>query len=304
MMSHIQVSKMISPKHHLAGRDWWYDFGFELNSMDEDAIKQFIDNKFEQFASITKVWNDELNTEWLCRIFFSMKMILAASVMLESEEYALEKNLKVTVPYLQYYSVLYSLKALVLVLPNLLWDHGNLLKQTHSKTINIGCDEIGKLDNTWIKSDNQINSAKKQILKLKAFRELISYYAPTSGGNLRSFNNDIISLCRVPVELAQMITEMLEISIHKKAPLDYKPRLIDESLDVVFNSHIEGFEFFDKEDYYRVGYLYRKHPMPTNILHMMSEGHVEDFFGSWLDQEDSEDVFNPDENWRILFDVP
>ena len=48
----------------------------------------------------------------------------------------------------------------------------------------------------------------------------------------------------------------------------------------------------------------RKHPMPTNILHMMSEGHVEDFFGSWLDQEDSEDGFNPDENWRILFDVP
>jgi len=303
-MSHIQVSKIIGDNHTLAGREWYYPFGFELNSMDEDAVKHFIDKKFEQFASITKVWNDELNTEWLCRIFFSMKMILAASVMLESEEYALEKNLKVTVPYLQYYSVLYSLKALVLVLPHQKWEQGKLIEKTHSATINIACEEIGKLDNTWIKPDDKGSSTRERILKLKAFRELISYRAPTSGGNLSSFNEDIISLCRVPVELAQMITEILEISIHKKALSDYKPRLIDEHLDVVFNSHIEGFEFYDKEDHYRVGYLYRKHPMPTNILHMMSEGHVEDFFGAWLHQEDSEDGFNPDENWRILFDVP
>jgi hypothetical protein len=41
---------------------------------------------------------------------------------------------------------------------------------------------------------------------------------------------------------------------------------------------------------------------------MMSEGHVEDFFGSWCNNENKRDQkdgdFNPDENWGIIFDVP
>jgi hypothetical protein len=36
----------------------------------------------------------------------------------------------------------------------------------------------------------------------------------------------------------------------------------------------------------------------------MSEGHVEVFFGSWRPEEESPNTFNPDDDWRILFDVP
>jgi hypothetical protein len=36
----------------------------------------------------------------------------------------------------------------------------------------------------------------------------------------------------------------------------------------------------------------------------MSEGHVEDFFGSWCAEEDTDaDIFDPDDNWYIIFDV-
>ena len=62
--------------------------------------------------------------------------------------------------------------------------------------------------------------------------------------------------------------------------------------------------FFDREDWHRIGYLARKHPAPLNILHMMSDGHVEDFFGSWCGEDDDPAAFNPDNDWRILFDVP
>jgi len=39
---------------------------------------------------------------------------------------------------------------------------------------------------------------------------------------------------------------------------------------------------------------------------MMSEGHVEDYFGAWCEynQNEDPDVFNPDDNHGILFDVP
>ena len=40
----------------------------------------------------------------------------------------------------------------------------------------------------------------------------------------------------------------------------------------------------------------------------MTEGMVEDFFGSWCSDDDEdenyEDVYNPDQNWRIIFPVP
>ena len=38
----------------------------------------------------------------------------------------------------------------------------------------------------------------------------------------------------------------------------------------------------------------------------MTEGMIEDFFGAWYPKDDSnlDEVYNPDENWNILFSVP
>ncbi|WP_147273085.1 hypothetical protein [Billgrantia montanilacus] len=80
--------------------------------------------------------------------------------------------------------------------------------------------------------------------------------------------------------------------------------LQDEVLLHVTDIVMEGVHFHDKEDWYRLGYLARKHPRPTNILHIMSEGHVEDFFGSWCAEDDNENSIDPGEDWQILFDVP
>ena len=40
---------------------------------------------------------------------------------------------------------------------------------------------------------------------------------------------------------------------------------------------------------------------------MMSAAHVDDFFSAWLADEDNEgsgELFDPDENWGIIFDIP
>lgn len=303
-MSQIDVRRIVGIGYPFTGREWWYDFGQEVKSFSQDRMKKFIDNKFEAFSKLTKAWNDDLNTEWTCRVFYAAKMILAASVMLHDLNYIRAKNVRVCIPYLQYYSMLYSLKALVVVLPQQVWDDGKLIEQTHTKTINIACDEVGKLSAEWNQPHSNLSSVKDHILRLKAFREFISYRAPSSAGSYDELNTDVFSHCKVLVELAQLVSEILENSLHKNIPNDYEPELLFDSIDVVFRSHIGPYTFNDEEDLHRIDYLRRKHPMPANILHIMSEGHIDDFYDSWGEVDDSNDVINPDIKPRILFNIP
>lgn len=303
-MSHILVRKIVGAQYEFAGREWWYQFGPEITALDVGKLKSYASKTMQPYSEIAKSWNDEMNTEWVCRVFSSAKMIMASSVMLTSLKYASEKNLKICVPYLQYYAVQYALKALVLMLPDQSWDKGGLIQCSHTHAINVACNEINRVDPKWSNQGKGPDSIKNQILKLKAYREYISYRAPSSGGNLKEYEMDVLSLCRESVELAQMKSELFEEALGKHCPSDYEPRLLDEDLECVCSMEIEGEHFFDNEDAYRIGYLFRKYPFPTNILHIMSEGHVEDFFGSWCDEDDREDVYDPDDDCRILFDVP
>jgi hypothetical protein len=86
------------------------------------------------------------------------------------------------------------------------------------------------------------------------------------------------------------------------------PRHFSENSVKKFVNRLTAQSARQTKDGYRLYYIQRKHPVPTNLLHMMSEGHVEDFFGSWCNNENKRDQkdgdFNPDENWGIIFDVP
>jgi hypothetical protein len=113
---------------------------------------------------------------------------------------------------------------------------------------------------------------------------------------------DVIAISRLFAEVAQLQSELIEASVLKNAIGSFS--LKAEAIERICNNQIEGFEFHDREDYYRMDYLRRKYPFPTNIVHIMSEGHVEDFFGSWRPKDKKRGQFDPDNNWGILFDVP
>ena len=101
----------------ICGRDWWYEFGDEMRAFEEKRVTKYIARQQEAYTKLAKNWTDEYNTEWTCRVFFAAKMVLAASVMLASLRLAKEKNVRICVPCLLYYSLLYSLKSLVLLMP-------------------------------------------------------------------------------------------------------------------------------------------------------------------------------------------
>ena len=295
-MTHIQVRKLIENRTNYANREWWYEFDqLPKRCPEENAVKRS-QKLLQQFALLTKSWNSDLNSEWTVRVFYAAKMVLAASVMAQSLKFATTKNLRSVSSYLEYYTVMHSLRAILFTNPNVAWNDGELLQTTHSKTINVACSEMAHFDR------DLSEHVKKAVLHLKAFRELISYRAPSSGDKFPKPEFDIYDYSRCFLEIAQFQSELLEASIEKNVTDSFE--LDQEFTQHVTDVEIDGIHFHDNEDWYRIGYLVRKHPRPTNILHIMSEGHVEDFFGSWCADEEDPNSFNPDEDWRILFDVP
>ena len=298
-MSHILIRKHIDDQISFAGRNWWYSFHILPSLFKKDSIKEYAERLSKTYSKQTKIWNDDLNSEWISRIFLAGKMVLSSSVMLQSLEYAENKNLRIVVTYLEYYSILMALRAMVFTSPLTEWRNGELIKLDHKRTINIAGDILSKLDKKLAAE------LRANILHLKAYRELISYRAPSSGDSFPKSKTSIDTrdICQMLVELAQLQSEVLESSVCKnaKGKFTFKRDFIKQ----VCHSEIEGNVFWDKEDAYRMHYLRRKYPLPTNICHMMSEGHVEDFFGSWCAKDETDnDVFDPDNNWRIIFDVP
>ncbi|MCJ7484338.1 MAG: hypothetical protein MUO31_15420 [Thermodesulfovibrionales bacterium] len=295
-MTHIHIRKKIGVPTEYAGRTWFYNFRSIPEFCQESTVTETCQRLLQGIAPIAKGWNNATNSEWISRIYFAGKMILGASVMAQSLEFATAKNLRTVISYLDYYTVLNTLRAILLTNPYVAWDNGMILQTTHTKTINVVDKIISQFDKTIAEQ------AKKHITHLKAFRELISYRAPSSGDAFPRPDVDIIGMCRLFAEIAQMQSELIEASVQKNAIGSFS--LSTEAIEGICKNEIDGFSFYDEEDHNRMGYLQRKYPLPTNIVHMMSEGHVEDFFGSWCASEEAEDKFNPDDNWRILFDVP
>ena len=295
-MTHIAVRKMIGSQNRYANRNWWYEFQEIPGFAEESDVQVRSSELLQQFSTITKKWSSELNSEWTVRIFFAAKMVLASSVMAQTLKYAEENNLRPVVSYLSYYTVMHALRAILLTSPQVKWNNGEILQTTHTKTINIACDALAHFNKELA------SQVKSSTIHLKAFRELISYRAPSSGDNFEKPDFDVYRFCRLFLEVAQLQSELLEASIGKHVTNSFE--LEQDFTQHVYDIEIDGIHFHDKEDWYRIGYLARKHPAPTNILHIMSEGHVEDFFGSWCPEEETPNVFNPDDDWRILFDVP
>ena len=296
-MNSIITAKALASKTTFAGRNWFYDFRELPQSCDERKFEKTSTKLSTRYSKITKAWDKDRNSEWICRIYLSAKMIMTATLQLNALAYGHDKNLRLISPYLAYYSFLSLLRGIVYTLPEVKWDDGQLVRISHSKAIELACAHIASFDKVLA------NSIKQKTIELKAARELISYRSPSSGDrNIPTFQ-DIETVATLLAELAQFNSEILEASIIKKADgktFEFRGNYITDLSDVT----IEGINFFDKEDLYRLNYLKRKYPLPPNILHIMTEGHVEDFFGAWIADEDTEDTFNPDEGWQLIFDIP
>ena len=174
-MSHIIVKQFMGRESTFADRDWWYEYRSFPGTFDDKKLSDYVQSLSLSFSKTTKIWDDNLNSEWIARLFISLKMILSASVMLQSYNYAGRKNLRIVDTYLEYYSILMAMRALVFVTPTVEWRDGEIIKLEHKKTINVACDVLAKLDK------GLSEKIKNHVIYIKACRELITYRAPSSG---------------------------------------------------------------------------------------------------------------------------
>lgn len=295
-MNSIVTVKHLSGKLPFAGRDWFYEFRELTSTFDEAACSKVANGLSSRYAKLTSQWDSSRNSEWICRMFLAAKMILAASLQITAKQYASKNNLRSVSPYLEYYAVLSLMRAIVFTLPEAEWNDGQLIKLSHTKILNLATDHIAHFDK------NRSDSIRQAVLNLRASRELISYWHPSSGDrNIEALDDIKISI--ILAEVAQFNSEMLESSILKRnsaSTFEFLDSYIESLSQVTLHGHV----FFDSEDAYRLDYLKRKYPSPPNILHIMTEGHVEDFFGAWCSDSEDPGAFDPDEDWRIIFDVP
>jgi hypothetical protein len=292
----IVTAKYVSARKPFAGRSWFYDFRELTGTFDEEACRKVASALAKRYSTLTGQWSKERNSEWICRVYLSAKMILAASLQLTANQYAAAHNLRPVKPYLAYYAALSLLRAIVFTLPEQEWNDGQLIKLSHSKILNLAIAHIAQFDQEMAKR------IKQAMLDLRSARELISYWHPSSGDqNIQGQVDHRFFI--ILSEVAQFNSEILESSILKRADSSTF-EFLEPYLENLSQVRLHGHVFFDREDAYRLGYLRRKYPAPPNILHIMTEGHVEDFFGAWVTEEDDTNGFNPDEDWRIIFDVP
>lgn len=280
------------------------------NEFEEYEIKRYEEWVYKGFHKIcNKNMNSKLNSEWVVRHYLATKMILSATVMLSSLEYCIEKNVRISIPYLSYYSILTCCRAVIFTLPNISWENGkdSIMDMNHTKTINSIRDCLMKLNQHY--GEDIYN----QIKGYKDYRELFSYKFPASGTGLMNYDNysydKTVDICRILCEVSQLNSQQIENYIIKNClqNLDEFKELDIEYLNRCFCYKInnENIEIIDHEDWYRIDYISRKQPYPVSIYYTMTEGMVEDFFGAWYsDLDEEEQIYNPDIDWRIIFPVP
>ena len=94
--------------------------------------------------------------------------------------------------------------------------------------------------------------------------------------------------------------------MRKHAPKSAGPIIDLELIEAAFKREIEGYDFVDHDDLYRLDYLRRRNPSITNVQDTISAGEADDFFGAWgpTDDDEPNPSFDPDLNNRVIFDIP
>ncbi|WP_341679371.1 hypothetical protein [Niveibacterium sp. SC-1] len=282
---------------NLAGRSWYYDFREIDTAFSEASCAKVSAGLLERYSNLTKAWNPELNSEWTCRLFMAAKLVMSSTLHVNAANFAEDRNLRVVVPYLRYYSVLSLLRAVCYTLPEHEWKGGQLIQIAHGKAIYGGLEHLRRFDKTIA------DSSETKVRELKAERELISYRAPSLGDDHVLEKNYFLSLCTLLAEVAQFNSELFEASLLEHADTAHF-RLLSDYAERIASVTIDGHYFGDREDAYRLGYIARKQPHPVNLQHFMKKGYVDDFFGAWVADDEARDLFDPDAMMNIIFDIP
>ena len=128
------------------GSDFCYEYEELINVADEAHIRHYCGAMRRLFAPVAKAFTAEDNSRWALRYYLAIKYAMAASLMGGSARYAKAHNLRLAVPYFNYYTVLNACRAFLLTSPLTRWDGRRTVEMTHETIVNRTADELRALD--------------------------------------------------------------------------------------------------------------------------------------------------------------
>lgn len=97
----------------MANRDWSYDYESLPYVFSDNDCQRVADRLQQRYSALAKQWNPEINSEWTCRLYLAAKLVMSATLHVNSASYAESRNLRVVLPYLHYYSVFCHLQGMI-----------------------------------------------------------------------------------------------------------------------------------------------------------------------------------------------
>jgi hypothetical protein len=277
------------------------DFDYRLlASVPFDRIDSQCKSLRERFRRQTSL--ADASEEWMVRTHVSVKLLLSATVMLSSHNFAAVRRLRIVEPYLSYYSLFNASRALVFLVPEERWRDGALLEDvTHTKVINVTADQLRYL------SESVADAYKDIARRALALREFCSYKFPAMGlkGPVSEFSptdEEVLHFCRYIAEVAELYSECLEAEfkpyanpygMFSEAPLrrffEYEHKFLPWPID-------------DRDDYWRLGHLLRKVGAPICLQKTATDGLVEDFMAAWDFGDEAKGEYRPLlTDWDLIF---
>lgn len=286
----------------ISGSRFAYDYSRLERFADPVDLAAYVQRTRALFAPVAKCFDDDLNTEWLLRSYLALKLILHATIMGTSAQYSEDKNVQVSVPYLGYYMLHSACRAFLLTCPDMNWTGTSSAQFSHKRAIEDAVNILKRL------SPKVSEDVAKLLHAAKAQRELFSYDFPMSGmrtaGTRLISLEDAVSLAGFFAEMAHLNTACLEGAVIKHQPSRAFALVEDRAWDLMDHELHDGDIHFDDEDWAWLGTLYRSHSAPLALTALVTEGMTEDFFGIWTARDDDrEDAYDPDNNWRLLLDI-
>jgi hypothetical protein len=271
-----------------------------LCGISDEAVAKYVNGSRQKFGVLASDWDEAKNTEWLSRLYLSLKLMLSSQLLVSSLTYAEDKNLQLVSPYLSYYTLLNCCRALLFTAPYVAWRDGTLRESTHRKIINETKNDLRNLSPQVSHEFSDVMTASKSA------RELFSYHFPATGMS--------VVTQRVPVDkvhdAATRLCDLAEANSECLASALEKKGISDCTVDLGMLSDICEYEAptnaIDADDWYRTRYLARKSRLPMSLAWMATDGLIEDFFGAWMPQDGEEPTdgkFHPDAGYcGLIFD--
>lgn len=175
----------------------------EIRAYSDKKLDKYIQQTHNRFKVEATNWNYDKNNLWILRLYASLKMLLSSTVFYSHYEFSEEQKIYLSLPYLEYYGLISSCRALLLLSSDK-EDFSIIFSATHSNIITLTTQLLKSID---IELSNRFS---KHIIDLKENRERFSYHLPTKkivDEDINETLNDSIDFSRLIAELTQLIVK-------------------------------------------------------------------------------------------------